>query len=136
MTKCHLSLEITQWVAPGLAVPRNCELSYDAGDPLAVTVDFGVDGAQPVRWSFSRDLLADGIALRSGNGDVVLWPVHGTDGTGTPASFRVRLGSTRTALFEFPLGPVAWWLAGTYALVSQGTELDGVDWDQLVQPAE
>ncbi|MGW1162627.1 SsgA family sporulation/cell division regulator [Streptomyces sp. NPDC002519] len=135
MTKHHLSLEIAHWVLSCFAVKRHCEFSYDPDDPLAVSLDFGIDEAEPVRWVFSRDLLADGMAARTGEGDVVLWPARiGPDGT-TPC-FCLHLGSTRTALFEIPFEPVARWLAGTYALVPRGSELNGVDWNELAQPAE
>ncbi|MGP4045993.1 SsgA family sporulation/cell division regulator [Streptomyces sp. 2A115] len=134
MKKRHLSLTITHWVISDLAVTLNCEFSYNTHDPLAVTLILDTDGERPVRWIFARELLAEGMAARAGEGDVVLWPGHDQDGE--PSSFYVRVGGTRTALFEIPAEPVAKWLARTYDLVSQGTELNGVDWDELVQLAE
>ncbi|MEV6106476.1 SsgA family sporulation/cell division regulator [Streptomyces sp. NPDC051940] len=134
MHKRYLALEITHWVFSDLALTLPCEFSYDPQDPLAVAVVFNTDGESPVRWFFSRELLADGLATRSGEGEVVLWPVYDDDGE--PATFCVRVGSAHKALFEIPADPVAEWLAETYTLVPRGTELDGVDWDELVLLAE
>ncbi|WP_353940368.1 SsgA family sporulation/cell division regulator [Streptomyces sp. HUAS MG91] len=130
----HLPVEITHWVTSALALRRAGEFSYDTRDPLAVTLVVEGDGQRLVRWVFARELLTEGLVARAGEGDVVLWPVDGPDGE--RSAFCLRLGSTRTALFEIPAEAVAGWLAGTYALVPRGTELDGVDWDLLVQPAE
>ncbi|MGV9456857.1 SsgA family sporulation/cell division regulator [Streptomyces sp. NPDC003635] len=134
MRKFHRSLEITHWVTPALPFRLSCEFSYDTQDPLAVTLLLDSDGERPVRWILLRELLAEGITARSGEGDVVIWPVPDQDGE--PSSFRVLLGSDHTALFEIPVEPVQEWLSGTYSLVAPGTELDGVDWDELVQLAE
>ncbi|ALO99218.1 Cell division protein, regulatory protein [Streptomyces hygroscopicus subsp. limoneus] len=134
MKKCQLSLEVTHWVTSDLTLTLNSEISYDTHDPLAVTLVLDSDGERPVRWVFSRDLLADGMSARVGEGDVVLWPVCDLDGE--PSSFCVRVGGARTALFEIPAGPVMTWLAGTYTMVPRGAELHGVDWDELVQLAE
>ncbi|MEU6840388.1 SsgA family sporulation/cell division regulator [Streptomyces sp. NPDC046716] len=130
----HLTVELTHWVTSALALRRSAEFSYDTGDPLAVTLIVEADGNRLVRWVFARDLLTEGLAARAGEGDVALWPVDGPDGE--RSAYCLRLGSTRTALFEIPAAPVVRWLAGTYALVARGAELDGVDWDVLVQPAE
>ncbi len=134
MKKCHLALEITHWVISELDLPLNCEFSYDTRDPLAITLVFDTDAEDPVRWIFSRELLAEGMTAPAGEGDVVLWPELYQDGE--PSAFCVQVGSVRTALFEIPIEPVAQWLAQTYDMVPQGTELDGVDWDELVQLAE
>jgi hypothetical protein len=134
MKKCHLALQITHWVFSELDVPLDCEFSYNTHDPLAITLVFDTDGERPVRWIFSRELLAEGMTARAGEGDVVLWPMLDQDGE--PSAFCVQVGSTRTAVFEIPAEPVAEWLARTYDMVPQGAELDGVDWDELVQLAE
>jgi hypothetical protein len=129
----HLSLEITHHVTSSLAVRLNCAFSYRTDDPLAVTLVFGDDTEWPVRWVLCRELLAAGLVSRQGEGEVVLWPAPDDDG---PSSFCLRVGGDRTALFEIPVGPVAEWLAGTYAMVPPGTELSGVDWTGLLELAE
>ncbi|MFJ3672597.1 SsgA family sporulation/cell division regulator [Streptomyces sp. NPDC090106] len=134
MTKSRLALEITHWVIPEIDVPLSCEFTYDPQDPLAVTLVLDTEGVRPVTWILSRDLLADGLIAREGDGDVVLWPLLDHDGESD--SFCLRVGGARTALFEIPTEPVTDWLERTYAMVPQGAELDGVDWDELVQLAE
>lgn len=69
MKKCRLSLEVTHWVTSDLTLTLNSEISYDNHDPLAVTVVLDADGERPVRWIFARDLLADGLSARVGEGD-------------------------------------------------------------------
>lgn len=134
MKKCRLSLQVTHWVFADAALTRTCEVSYDSTDPLVVTMVFDVASERPVSWIVSRDLLAGGLVDHVGEGDVRLWPVH--DHEGGLSTVRVRLGSVHTALIEFAAEPVVTWLAGTYEMVPRGTELDGVDWDELVQPVE
>lgn len=51
-------------------------LVYDPGYPLAVTVDFGEDRyGNEICWTFSRDLLRDGLKDHAGIGDVRCWSV-------------------------------------------------------------
>ncbi|WP_414496754.1 SsgA family sporulation/cell division regulator [Streptomyces sp. CRN 30] len=109
-------MEITYWVTSELSLDLECEFSYDALDPLAVTLVLGLDGERPVRWVFCRQLLADGMVTRVGEGEVVLWPMLDEDGE--RSSFCVRVGAgDRVALFEVPTDPVGQWLAGTWAMV-------------------
>ncbi|MFE4690794.1 SsgA family sporulation/cell division regulator [Streptomyces sp. NPDC056749] len=134
MKKCYLAMQITHWVIPDLARTLNCEFSYNSEDPFAVTMVFNTDAEWPVDWIFARELLADGLNARVGEGDVVIWPMYDHDGG--PTSFCVQVGGARTALFEIDAEPVVNWLAKTYEMVPCGAELNGVDWDQLVQLAE
>ncbi|MGW0856925.1 SsgA family sporulation/cell division regulator [Streptomyces sp. NPDC002690] len=134
MKKSHLALEITRWLDDDLASALACEFSYDPHDPLAVTMVFRADSEWPVRWVVSRDLLAEGMTLRAGEGDVVLWPTQEREGVA--ATFFMRIGGARTAFFEIPTEPFAEWLAATYLQVRRGAELEGADWDALVQLAE
>ncbi|MGW0812763.1 SsgA family sporulation/cell division regulator [Streptomyces viridiviolaceus] len=135
MKKCHLTLEITHWVTTELSLDLNCEFTYDTSDPLAVTLVLDSDGERPVRWIFCRQLLADGLVARVGEGEVVLWPLFDSDGERSTFCLRVG-GGDRTALFEIPIEPIGQWLARTWEMVPRGTELEGVDWDELVQLAE
>ncbi|GAA2930589.1 SsgA family sporulation/cell division regulator [Streptomyces enissocaesilis] len=52
------------------------------GDPLAIRMEFRVSENEPpiATWVFSRDLLATGLILPSGEGDVRVRP-HGEDET-------------------------------------------------------
>ncbi|MER5884549.1 SsgA family sporulation/cell division regulator [Streptomyces sp. NPDC001941] len=50
-------------------------LVYSAHDPLAVQVVFPqVHGEEPIRWTFARDLLAEGLRQPAGVGDVRVAP--------------------------------------------------------------
>ncbi|MFE7752732.1 SsgA family sporulation/cell division regulator [Streptomyces sp. NPDC057428] len=135
MKNCNLTLEIARWLSPELALRLSCEFSYAEQDPFAVTLVFDTGSECPVRWVLSRDMLADGLSALSGEGDVALWPLYDLP-DGVASSFCLRLVNTSTALFEIPSEPVAQWLERTYAMVPQGTEMDGVNWDELSQLAD
>ncbi|WP_434597560.1 SsgA family sporulation/cell division regulator [Streptomyces sp. A5-4] len=65
--------------AERLAVRRDVSVSltYDCDDPLAVHLSFpavvSCDGT-PVNWAFARSLLATGLHVPAGAGDVQVWP--------------------------------------------------------------
>ncbi|MFE7752185.1 SsgA family sporulation/cell division regulator [Streptomyces sp. NPDC057428] len=135
MNQCDLTMDIARWLSPELAFTVSCEFSYADQDPFAVTLVLDADGVRPVRWVLSRDLLADGLTARSGTGDVMVWPVHDLP-DGETSSFCLRLVNTHAVVFEIAAEPVAQWLARTYTMVPRGTEMDGADWDELLQFAD
>lgn len=49
-------------------------LRYDDTDPLAAVIDFGMrpNGAE-IEWTIAREILADGLTVRAGEGDVHCW---------------------------------------------------------------
>ncbi len=63
----------------GAVAPLETELTYDPADPLAVSATF-VTVAGRVRWTFSRDLLIEGLVEPAGDGDVHVWPCVDNDG--------------------------------------------------------
>ena len=63
----------------GTATPIEAELRYDATDPFAVTTVF-MTGHSEVRWTFGRELLAEGLYEPAGDGDVHVWPAPGQPG--------------------------------------------------------
>lgn len=65
--------------ATGAATPISAELHYDPSDPYAVTTVF-MTGHSAVRWTFGRELLAEGLYEPSGDGDVHVWPCLDSDG--------------------------------------------------------
>jgi Streptomyces sporulation and cell division protein, SsgA len=65
--------------ASGAATPIEAELQYDSNDPYAVTTVF-MTGTSQVRWTFGRDLLAEGLFEPCGDGDVHVWPCLDSDG--------------------------------------------------------
>ena len=69
----------------GAATPIEAELRYDPADPYAVTTVFKT-GASQVRWTFGRELLAEGLYEPSGDGVRVSRVVEklGLDRGGSP----------------------------------------------------
>lgn len=55
--------------------PALAHLSYDTGDPFAVTVVFSHDGRVLARWTLDREMLGDGLMRPVGIGDVRFRPV-------------------------------------------------------------
>ncbi|MET8769215.1 MULTISPECIES: SsgA family sporulation/cell division regulator [Streptomyces] len=134
MRKAHLTFTATYWVAKRLPVMVRCEISYDPRDPYAVTVILDSEGEYPVRWVFSRELLADGLTSSVGEGDVTVWPA----GNGTDAWFVwLQVGrDPHTALFEMTAEPLTEWLLDTYRLVPEGHEWRCLEWDRLTHMIE
>lgn len=132
MSKCHLRVQVTHWIARRFPVPIMCEFSFDSGDPLAVTVIFDAEGEYPVRWVFARDLLTEGLTDRTGQGDVRMWPAR-CEGR---RFLWIQVGNAatgHTAMFEVPAEPVAQWLSVSFGLVPRGREMADVDWNELTQ---
>jgi hypothetical protein len=57
----------------------DCELVYDLADPYAASMIFHTGGG-PVRWTFGRDLLLQGLDHPAGVGDVHVRPCLEADG--------------------------------------------------------
>ena len=117
-------------VVPGTcSLPVRAVLRYNQTDPYAVQVSFHTGsavGEDVVQWTFARQLLGDGIALASGEGDVQVWP--SSNGFETVVCLSLSSPSGR-ALFEVPVEALADFLAQTYAAVPTGSESDHVDLD-------
>jgi hypothetical protein len=63
----------------GSARQLDAELSYDALDPYAVTMTFRTRQGD-IPWVFCRELMLEGTADPSGDGDVHIWPSIDTQG--------------------------------------------------------
>jgi starch synthase len=75
-------LELHLVVPGGPSLPVLADLRYESNDPWAVRVAFqtGGEGDGVVEWMFARQLLTDGVAQATGEGDVRVWPsLHGTE---------------------------------------------------------
>lgn len=110
--------------------PVLAHLSYDAGDPFAVTAVFGHDGRVLARWRLDRTMLADGLTGPVGVGDVRLRPAA----TGMWQELRMDfLGDTRPDggrhhAVVFVWAPaLAAFLRETHAVVAPGREETPVD---------
>ncbi|WP_410676273.1 SsgA family sporulation/cell division regulator [Amycolatopsis sp. cmx-4-68] len=104
--------------------PVPAELEYDTRDPYAVSVVLHA-GASAVRWLFGRDLLADGLLGRCGDGDVRIGPAA------DPALVVVELTSPEgAAVLEAPATDIAAFLDQTYDSIPAGSESDWFDFDE------
>ena len=100
------------------AVPVQVELRYDTRDPYAIAAAFRTGRAGWVEWVFSRDLLADGLLARAGDGDVRIRPA-----SGDPEIIVVELNSpSGHAVFEASAQRLAEFLDASYDIVLPGNE--------------
>jgi hypothetical protein len=126
-------LELKLILSPERSIPVPARLSYHSDDPYAVHVTFHINSEQPVYWTFSRDLLVEGVFRPCGHGDVRVWPRR-VDGRSV-----VLMGLSSPdgdALLEAPAAQVSAWLERTLRVVPPGTEGEqlGIDdaLDQLL----
>jgi hypothetical protein len=110
-------------------VPVEVELRYDTRDPFAVYALFEPEGARAVQWILSRDLLADGLIVRTGEGDVRMWPAP-DDAEMVLIEFVTPKGQAR---FEALAQDVADFLDTTYEVVLPGDEDKWFDFDHEIQ---
>lgn len=121
-------LELRLVVPGGPSLPVLADLSYAAADPWAVRVAFrtgGEDGGS-VEWMFARQLLTDGVAGSTGEGDVRVWPAVSGDARVVHLSMASPSGS---ALFELDRDDLVAFLQQTYLAVPTGSEGAAVDLD-------
>ncbi|MGD9954640.1 MAG: SsgA family sporulation/cell division regulator [Candidatus Nanopelagicales bacterium] len=100
-------------------------LGYRPSDPWAVTAVFRT-GDGDVTWVFGRELLEEGLAGPTGEGDVAVWPVSTPRGRLLYLSLASPSGS---ALLEADPESVRDFLDRTYTLVPVGTEASLLDLD-------
>ena len=100
-------------------VPVPASLRYSSDDPLAVHLDFPADislsGAM-VTWTFSRDLLEEGVLTPAGTGDVHIWPCGRSR---TVVELHSPYGM---ALLQFDTSALRRFLLRSYAVVAAGRE--------------
>lgn len=130
VVEARLTLQQYDDVA-GLAThPLDVTLSYDPADPFAVTATLhGEPG--PVRWSFARELLADGMFEPAGDGDVHVWPC--VDAWGTAVVMLELSSPDGQFLGHMTTREVAPFVRRMLAVVPLGSEADHLDLDALVE---
>lgn len=118
-------LEVRTSVTLRLVVPRSdveldATLRYDRDDPYAIHLSFPSPwGWDPVEWIFARSLIADGLSVPAGDGDVRIWP--SPEGPAGPVYVELCSPSGR-ALFAVPQPVLSDFVARCHALVPSGTE--------------
>ncbi len=128
---CPLTLQL---VGPQSWTDVPALLCYDAADPFAVRIAFGelgddsgaVDAEETgIAWLLSRELLQAGLERPAGDGDVRLWPAHGS----VDVLFLHLRAPSGEALFELSRATVAAFLRQTEALVPSGSEVSMLELD-------
>lgn len=126
-------LELRLILSPERGIPVPARLSYHSDDPYAVHIAFHINSEQPVHWTFSRDLLVEGVFRPCGHGDVRVWP---TKVDGRSVVLMALSSPDGDALLEAPAAQVSAWLERTLRVVAPGTEGEqlGIDdaLDQLL----
>ncbi|MBN0045855.1 SsgA family sporulation/cell division regulator [Streptomyces actuosus] len=132
-TVVERELELKLVLSPEQSVPVPARLSYRTGDPYAVHVTFHVNSDHPVRWTFARELLVEGVFRPCGHGDVRVWP---TKVDGRSVVLMALTSPDGDALLEAPTPQVSAWLERTLRVVPPGAEGEqlGIDdaLDQLL----
>ena len=124
--------EVRTAVTLRLVVPRadvllDATLRYDRDDPYAVHLSFPTSpGRDAIEWIFARSLVADGLSVPVGDGDVRIWPSpEDLDG---PVYVELCSPSGR-ALFAVPRPVLAEFVGRSHALVPPGAEGAFLDLD-------
>jgi hypothetical protein len=105
------------------------ELQYNPDDPYAATVMFNLAHKQ-VRWTFSRDLVVDGLDEPTGDGDVRVRPSLDRDAR---ACVLVELTSPQgRALVQIPGKELRKFVQRMTMLVPSGEESQHIDIDAAV----
>jgi hypothetical protein len=132
-TVVERELELKLILSPERSIPVPARLVYRADDPYAVHITFHINSESPVRWTFARDLLVEGVFRPCGHGDVRVWP---TKADGRSVVLIALSSPDGDALLEAPVPQVSAWLERTLTAVPPGTEGEqlGIDdaLDQLL----
>jgi len=115
--------------ATGAATPIDAELHYDPMDPYAVTAVF-MTGHNQVRWTFGRDLLAEGLYEPSGDGDVHVWPC--LDSNGHAVVIIELCSPDGEALIQARTGDLSSFVARMSRAVQPGDESEYLDIDAAI----
>lgn len=109
----------------GMDLPAR--LRYEAGDPYAVRLIFGLGATEEtVEWVFARELLSSGMTAPAGEGDVRISP-------GSLLAITVELSSpSGSATLSMPRQLATDFLLASYELVWPGCESQHLDLDHAV----
>ncbi|WSQ09560.1 SsgA family sporulation/cell division regulator [Streptomyces sp. NBC_01231] len=132
-TVVERELELRLILSQDHSIPVLTRLAYRADDPYAVRVTFHITSEHPVNWTFSRDLLVEGVFRPSGDGDVRVWP---SKVDGRSVVLMALSSPDGEALIQAPTAQLSAWLERTLRVVPPGTEgeqlgIDG-ELDQLL----
>ncbi len=113
-----------------LTVQLTARLDYCSQDPYAITMSLDAGRAEPVEWTFSRDLLTAALHAPEGMGDVRAWPSPAGKAERREKVLNIELASPDGhALFEATAAGIGAFLARTFELVPSGQESAFLDFD-------
>jgi hypothetical protein len=136
-TTVELAAEARLIVSIHRNIRMDVGLRYNADDPLAVRMAFPAEysldhvtaphPANEVEWVFARTLLAAGLELPSGDGDVRIRPVP------HQAIVVELLSAEGIALLVFKARKIREFLWHTYQLVGEGQENNLINADRAIE---
>jgi len=110
------SRTVFDFVRPnGSTAPVETELLYRSEDPFAVTMKFHAGGSVAT-WVMGRDLLAEGMSMRAGDGDVRLRPLS------SRVLMLELISDQHVTVFRLPSLTLRKFLDAAYRLVPPGSE--------------
>ncbi len=113
----------------GTTAPVPSELRYDSANPYAATICFRTELGDVV-WTFSRELLVEGLLEPAGDGDVHVWPC--LDDAGRFVVVLELCAPVGDALVHLRPEDVTSFTERSLAAVPAGTESAHLDLDALV----
>ncbi|OIJ67655.1 SsgA family sporulation/cell division regulator [Streptomyces mangrovisoli] len=129
-------VELRLVLSPERSIPVPARLAYRGDDPYAVHIAFHIRAEHPVRWTFARELLVEGVFRPCGYGDVRVWPAKAD---GRCVVLLALSSPDGDALLEAPSAQLSAWLERTLVAVPPGTESDRLALDDalagLLDPA-
>ncbi|KOV54313.1 sporulation protein SsgA [Streptomyces sp. AS58] len=118
-TVVERELEIRLVLSPERSIPVPARLGYRSADPYAVHITFHINSEHPVRWTFARELLVEGVFRPCGHGDVRVWP---TKTHGRSVVLMALSSPDGEALLQVPAAQMSAWLERTLRAVPPGSE--------------
>ncbi|MFE0421685.1 SsgA family sporulation/cell division regulator [Streptomyces sp. NPDC058953] len=112
-------LELRLVLSAERSIPVPARLTYRTDDPYAVHIAFHIGSDSPVKWTFARELLVEGVFRPCGHGDVRIWP---TKMDGRNVVLMALSSPDGDALLEAPSAVVSAWLERTLRVVPPGAE--------------
>ena len=113
----------------GAVAPLDTEFSYNPQDPFAVSATF-ITMAGRVKWTFGRDLLIDGLAEPTGDGDVHVWPC--VDGNSQPVIIIELCSPDGEALVQGRVAEITAFVQSMLEVVAPGAESEHLDMDVTI----
>ncbi|MGW3469826.1 SsgA family sporulation/cell division regulator [Saccharopolyspora sp. NPDC000995] len=121
------STAVFDLMAPaGVKAPVWVELRYESREPYAVNMSFHAGTSGQIDWVIARDLVADGLLVASGEGDMQITP-HPDNHELVIIALSSPSGA---AAFEAPADKLAEFLDETYDVVAPGDERQWMSIDE------